>query len=299
MSNEMNMSLCRMGCWGFSAGVGIVSLYFVAGETGFIAALLVAIALAVFLALVLIQLVCWVDDNRQPDLPYTPDDVPGPPQPNPQYSASAMPTAPGAGTPAGSGGGVGPTAAVAAEAATAKAAAAKAAASPDAKASETATDTGAAAHAPASTGAAVKSGTLLKGEQEIATSKGEWSYDGGAGQAKPAAASTPDADKGAADAATGEGTRPEALEGPRAGQADNLKEIKGVGPKLEKLLHELGFYHFDQIAGWSADEIAWVDANLQGFKGRVSRDDWVAQAKVLASGGETEFSKRVDEGDVY
>ncbi|MBF9045229.1 NADH:ubiquinone oxidoreductase, partial [Rhodobacterales bacterium HKCCE4037] len=95
------------------------------------------------------------------------------------------------------------------------------------------------------------------------------------------------------------GTRPAALDGPRGGQADDLKRIKGVGPKLEKLCNELGFYHFDQIANWSADEVAWVDANLQGFKGRVSRDNWVEQARLLAAGGETEFSKKVDDGDVY
>ncbi len=45
--------------------------------------------------------------------------------------------------------------------------------------------------------------------------------------------------------------------------------------------------------------MAWVDENLEGFKGRVSRDDWVAQAKTLAKGGTTEFSKRVKKGDVY
>ncbi|MEM9911740.1 MAG: hypothetical protein AAF922_13245, partial [Pseudomonadota bacterium] len=66
-----------------------------------------------------------------------------------------------------------------------------------------------------------------------------------------------------------------------------------------KLLHSMGFYHFDQIAGWSSDEVAWVDENLEGFKGRVSRDGWIDQAKTLAAGGETEFSKRVGEGDVY
>lgn len=98
---------------------------------------------------------------------------------------------------------------------------------------------------------------------------------------------------------TEEGSRPKALEGARGGKADNLKEIKGVGPKMEKLLNSLGFYHFDQVASWSADEVAWVDANLQGFKGRVSRDEWVAQAQILATGGETEFSKRVDDGEVY
>ena len=85
--------------------------------------------------------------------------------------------------------------------------------------------------------------------------------------------------------------RPEALKAARDGKADNLKLIKGVGPKLEKLCNSLGFFHFDQIAGWSASEVAWVDENLEGFKGRVTRDDWVNQAKILAEGGETEFSR--------
>lgn len=113
------------------------------------------------------------------------------------------------------------------------------------------------------------------------------------------AGSTPDFDGDGVLEGTGEGSRPAALDGPRDGKADNLKEIKGVGPKMEKLLNSLGFYHFDQVASWTADEVAWVDANLEGFKGRVSRDEWVKQAQILASGGETEFSKRVDEGDVY
>lgn len=95
------------------------------------------------------------------------------------------------------------------------------------------------------------------------------------------------------------GTRPEALSGPRDGKADDLKQIKGVGPALEKLCNELGFYHFDQIANWTADEVAWVDTNLKGFKGRVSRDGWVEQAKVLAAGGTTEFSAKVKKGGVY
>lgn len=93
--------------------------------------------------------------------------------------------------------------------------------------------------------------------------------------------------------------RPAALTSARVSGADDLKRIKGVGPKLEELCHSLGFYHFDQIAAWTAEEIAWVDENLEGFKGRVTRDEWVAQAKVLAAGGETEFSKRVDDGEVY
>ena len=83
------------------------------------------------------------------------------------------------------------------------------------------------------------------------------------------------------------GSKPEGLSAARGGKPDDLKRIKGVGPKLEKLLHSLGFFHFDQIAEWSDKEIAWVDENLEGFKGRVTRDDWVAQARTLSSTGDT------------
>lgn len=86
--------------------------------------------------------------------------------------------------------------------------------------------------------------------------------------------------------------KPRSRAAPRKSGADDLKLIKGVGPKLETLLHELGFFHFDQIAVWSADEVAWVDENLTGFKGRVSRDGWVAQAKILASGGVADTPRR-------
>ncbi len=83
------------------------------------------------------------------------------------------------------------------------------------------------------------------------------------------------------------GARPAALEGPRDGKSDDLKRIKGIGPKLEQQCNTLGFYHFDQIAAWDSDEVAWVDANLEGFKGRVSRDTWVEQAQLLAEDGKT------------
>ncbi len=96
-----------------------------------------------------------------------------------------------------------------------------------------------------------------------------------------------------------EGVKPETLTGPRGGAADDLKRIKGIGPKMEKLCNSLGFWHFDQIAKWTESEVAWVDANLEGFNGRVTRDEWVAQAKLLAEGGETAFSQKVDKGDVY
>lgn len=76
--------------------------------------------------------------------------------------------------------------------------------------------------------------------------------------------------------------KPKGLTGPRGGKADALQDIVGVGPKLEQLLFSLGYYHFDQIAAWTPSEIAWVDDNLEGFKGRVTREDWVAQARAFA-----------------
>ncbi len=93
--------------------------------------------------------------------------------------------------------------------------------------------------------------------------------------------------------------KPEFLSAPREGKPDDLKMIKGIGPKLEKVLNKMGVYHFDQIASWRAREVKWVDENLEGFKGRVSRDEWVKQAKVLAKGGTTEFAKKVKKGGVY
>lgn len=80
--------------------------------------------------------------------------------------------------------------------------------------------------------------------------------------------------------------------------ADDLKQLKGVGPALEKKLHEAGVTSFAQIAAWGAEDIAEMDDKLS-FKGRIERDGWVDQAKALASGDETEFSARVKKGDVY
>ncbi|PKP61535.1 MAG: NADH-quinone oxidoreductase subunit NuoE, partial [Alphaproteobacteria bacterium HGW-Alphaproteobacteria-8] len=84
--------------------------------------------------------------------------------------------------------------------------------------------------------------------------------------------------------------RPATLPAAREGGPDDLKRIKGIGPKLEAMLHQMGFFHFDQIAAWTARELAWVDDNLEGFKGRASRDEWVEQAP--------EFSERADRGEV-
>lgn len=93
-----------------------------------------------------------------------------------------------------------------------------------------------------------------------------------------------------APAASSEG--PERLKAPRGGKADDLKQIEGIGPAMEKLVNELGFYHFAQIASWSDADVAWVDANMKNFKGRIVRDKWVAQAKIIVSEGLEAFRER-------
>jgi len=94
-----------------------------------------------------------------------------------------------------------------------------------------------------------------------------------------------------------EDEKPILLSGPRNGKKDNLTRIKGIGLKIEEALNEIGIYHFDQIAAWDEENIAWADSTL-GFPGRAEREQWVSQAKALAEGEETEFSKRVDAGKV-
>ena len=102
-------------------------------------------------------------------------------------------------------------------------------------------------------------------------------------QVKAALAKLP-ADATPEQKANAVGARPAALPAPRAGAADNLQRIKGVGPANEKRLHELGVFHFDQIAVWTLSEIRWVGTYL-AFPGRIHREGWVAQASSLSGGG--------------
>ncbi len=81
--------------------------------------------------------------------------------------------------------------------------------------------------------------------------------------------------------------RPQALEAPRDGTADDLKRINGIDAGIEARLHGIGVYHFDQIAGWSPSQIAWVEQHIEGDRGQITRDDWVAQASIIATRQET------------
>ena len=71
---------------------------------------------------------------------------------------------------------------------------------------------------------------------------------------------------------------------PAATAADDLSRIKGLGPKLQALLPQLGVTNFAQIAAWDEAEIDRIDAQLGTFAGRIRRDNWVEQAKLLAAG---------------
>jgi NADH-quinone oxidoreductase subunit E len=128
--------------------------------------------------------------------------------------------------------------------------------------------------------------------------------DGGKATGKPTNAATP-------DGATAAGTKktrtiiapkanpaevnPVAEKGSSAplfaaptGAPDDLKLISGVGPVLEGRLNALGITKWSQVAAFTADDIAKVEDSLS-FKGRVTRDNWLAQAAALAKGGEAEY----------
>lgn len=72
---------------------------------------------------------------------------------------------------------------------------------------------------------------------------------------------------------------PPLLDGP--GAPDDLKLIVGVGPVLERMLHQLGIATYRQIARWGERDIDEFDAKLPEFHGRIRRDAWVTQARAL------------------
>ncbi|KCZ88778.1 hypothetical protein HHI_14709 [Hyphomonas hirschiana VP5] len=74
--------------------------------------------------------------------------------------------------------------------------------------------------------------------------------------------------------------RPLALDGPVEATPDDLTLIGGIGPRIQDVLNSLGIYHYDQIADWTPENIAWVDEHLN-FNGRVKREGWVEQAAIL------------------
>ena len=87
------------------------------------------------------------------------------------------------------------------------------------------------------------------------------------------------------------------LPGPRSfAVVDDLKRIRGIGVLIEQKLNGMGVTGYEQIANWSSADIDRVSEVLD-FKGRIERENWVEQARILAAGGQTEFSRRADRNE--
>jgi predicted flap endonuclease-1-like 5' DNA nuclease len=135
--------------------------------------------------------------------------------------------------------------------------------------------------------AGIKSGTIVVNDSADAP------LDAAAADAL--AKSLPEQAGAVEDEARHAGRRPYGLAAPLGGQPDDLKRIRGIGPKNEGRLHGLGIWHFTQIRAWSEENVKWVGSYL-AFAGRIDREKWVDQARELAAGHETEFSRRVAAG---
>jgi predicted flap endonuclease-1-like 5' DNA nuclease len=98
--------------------------------------------------------------------------------------------------------------------------------------------------------------------------------------------------EGLAGVGTAVAAAAEPIHQPPAAPTDDLRQIKGVGPKLAALLNSLGVTRYAQIAAWDDAEIDRIDAQLGAFQGRIRRDDWPAQARLLAAGDRAGFENR-------
>jgi NADH-quinone oxidoreductase subunit E len=78
----------------------------------------------------------------------------------------------------------------------------------------------------------------------------------------------------------GSGLVPVRLDGPK-GAPDDLTLISGVTEQSQRLLNELGIYHFWQVAGWTPEHVAWLSSRVDG-PGRIARENWMSQAAKLA-----------------
>ncbi|MEC7764220.1 MAG: hypothetical protein VX874_20120 [Pseudomonadota bacterium] len=284
-NNDSGLFSCRNTCWIVGGLLGLVVLLLI--NTPWILAIIAGIVVAIAVALILQRLFC----SGVPASASATTSAP--------MSAAATSTNEPAAAAASSAG-TGNVDAAAVKPAPAEEASAKAQAAEETPGDETVAD---AAAAPAqdaepSPDPIIKPSTDLPGQRELEAMKGAWKYE------KEPAAKTGTAEVSKSETATptaepvATGAGPELLDAPKGGVADDLKYIKGVGPGIEKKLHDAGVFHYDQIAQWTDADIAVMDAKLS-FRGRIARDGWVEQAKALASGEQTEFSKRASSTGLY
>jgi len=267
---EGGLFSCRNTCW-IAGGLLGLAAFLLIMKSSVIAALIVGIVLAVAIALVLKRLFC----------------APGLGMAHHHVASSAAVTT-----------GAGASAALDHSDDDRSRAAADAAASAmmgdEETASGIAAEGGRSTPAAALNAAAVKADAPAKTHAEV---ESDTPKSGGTKGAKPKSSATKTATAKPARKPVAKDGKPELFTAPQ-GEADDLKLIKGVGPKLEQSLNALGVWHYSQIAGWRKKEVEWVNNNLK-FKGRIERDDWINQAKTLAMGGATEFSKRASKSAMY
>jgi predicted flap endonuclease-1-like 5' DNA nuclease len=91
--------------------------------------------------------------------------------------------------------------------------------------------------------------------------------------------------------------KPLILSSPKTVGKDNLKKIKGITPKIENDLNNLGIYHFEQISKWSNKNCDWIEGFLH-VSGCAKNNQWVDQAKILQSGKDTIYSQKVENGEL-
>ncbi|RWC15219.1 proton-conducting membrane transporter [Mesorhizobium sp.] len=107
---------------------------------------------------------------------------------------------------------------------------------------------------------------------------------------RSAAAPKPAAPKAAAPKAAAKKAAPASTKA-ATGKADNLRRLIGIGPVNEKLLKGLGVTSYAQIAAWTAADVKRIE-DVLNFDGRIAREQWIEQAKLLAAGDEKEFARR-------
>lgn len=89
---------------------------------------------------------------------------------------------------------------------------------------------------------------------------------------------------------------PDTIGEPLAGSGDDLKRIRGIGVLVEKKLNSIGINSYAQIAGWTNADVERVSRHLD-LAGRIERESWIEQARILGTGGHTEFSRLLDRGE--
>lgn len=92
-------------------------------------------------------------------------------------------------------------------------------------------------------------------------------------------------------------SKPLILSTPRQSGRDNFLKIRGIDEGTMEILNEAGIYHFDQISKWNTKNCSWVEETLL-LHGRIRKEKWVEQAKILAEGNETEYSLKVENGEL-